>query len=125
LAAAVLEAKNSASAWKLDKLIGLLRELNSNFADEHPYACHALLRAIIDHVPPIFHLPNIEQVANNHSWPTTADKDYIKKLSNFKTQSHDVLHRQISQTYPSLIQMSDFPPSIWLRTLLHNCLGLL
>ena len=34
-----LEAKSDTTRWKLDKLTGLLRELNSNFADEHPYAC--------------------------------------------------------------------------------------
>ena len=108
-----LESKSDTTRWKLDKLTGLLRELNSNFADEHPYACHALLRAVLDHVPPIFQLPNFDQVANNHRWPTSTDRTYIANLNRFRTQGHDVLHRQIS-TNASLITMSDVPPPIWL-----------
>jgi hypothetical protein len=119
-----LEARSDTARWKLDKLTGLLRELNSNFADEHPYACHALLRAILDHVPPIFQLLNFDQVANNHRWPTPADKTYIANLNGFRVQGHDVLHRQIS-TRANLIDMSDVPPPIWLNTMVRCCIDLL
>ena len=119
-----LEGKSGTTQWKLDKLTGLLRELNSNYADEHPYACHALLRAILDHVPPIFQLPNFDQVANNHSWPTPVDKKYIASLNNFRTQGHDVLHRQIGSK-PDLIHLHDVPPPVWLSTLLRRCIDLL
>ncbi|MEV4943078.1 hypothetical protein [Streptomyces zaomyceticus] len=38
--------------WKVDKLLTLCRELNSSYAHSNPYACAALLRAILDHIPP-------------------------------------------------------------------------
>ncbi|MEU6070652.1 hypothetical protein ABZ864_40985 [Streptomyces sp. NPDC047082] len=47
-----LEAKET--AFRVDKLLALVRELNANYADQHPYACQMLLRAILDHVPPAF-----------------------------------------------------------------------
>ncbi|MGY5015122.1 hypothetical protein ACWCY6_44970, partial [Streptomyces sp. 900105755] len=34
-----LEAKHSTTKWSLNKLIQLLRELNSNYAMENPYSC--------------------------------------------------------------------------------------
>ncbi|MFC1402420.1 MULTISPECIES: hypothetical protein [Streptacidiphilus] len=119
-----LEDEAGETSWHLDKLIGLIRELNSNFADEHPYACHTLLRAILDHVPPIFGAGTFEQLASNHKWPTPVDKSYMGNLSRFKTQGHDVLHRQISKK-ANLVRMHDVPPPLWLSTLLRHCIDTL
>lgn len=116
-----LEEKAGTATLKVDKLLGLIRELNTNFAEEHPYACHALLRAIIDHVPPIFGPESFEQLASNRHWPTPVDKTYMGNLSKFKTQGHDVLHRRISKE-ANLLSMHDVPPPIWLNTLLRECI---
>jgi hypothetical protein len=123
-----LEGKADSTSWNMDKLVGLLRELNSNFTDGHPYACHALIRAVLDHVPPIFNtegLPKItfEQVASNYGWKHT-DKKYVLKLKDFKAQGDDVMHRQIRKS-ADLIEMEDLPPRTWLNALLREVIDTL
>ncbi|MEU5348294.1 hypothetical protein AB0H18_47225 [Streptomyces sp. NPDC020766] len=120
-----LENKIGSTQWNLDKLIRLLRELNSNYGDGHPYACHALLRAILDHVPPILVAPasgkpSFDQVVSNRSWSKT-DQAYVTKLKDFRAQGDDVLHRQI-HTSADLIKMDDVPPRAWLNVLLRACI---
>ncbi|MFJ6053698.1 hypothetical protein [Streptomyces sp. NPDC092307] len=39
------------TSFQVDKLLALVRELNAIHADEHPYACQMLLRAILDRTP--------------------------------------------------------------------------
>ncbi|WP_189266666.1 hypothetical protein [Streptomyces fuscichromogenes] len=114
-----LEAKHSTTKWSLNKLIQLLRELNSNYAMENPYSCHMLLRAILDHVPPVFGANNFEQLASSppQAWKQT-DKDYLRQLKNFKPQGHDALHRQIRES-ADLIKMGYMPPHAWLEALLR------
>jgi hypothetical protein len=80
---------------RLSKLLGLIDELNDNYARSNTYASHALLRAILDHVPPILGCPDFAAVASNYSWGRT-DKRYMKNLTDFRDQADDALHRQIS-----------------------------
>lgn len=114
-----LEAKHGMTKWSLNKLLQLIAELNSNYAMENPYACHMLLRAILDHVPPVFSANNFEQLASSppQSWKQT-DKDYLRQLKNFKPQGHDALHRQIRES-ADLIKMGYMPPQAWLEALLR------
>ncbi|MER6329264.1 hypothetical protein ABT298_07980 [Streptomyces sp. NPDC001034] len=114
-----LEAKHSTTKWSLNKLLQLMRELNSNYAMENPYACHMLLRAILDHVPPVFGVNNFERLASSppQDWKAT-DKDYLRQLKNFKPQGHDALHRQIRES-ADLIKMGYMPPQAWLEALLR------
>jgi hypothetical protein len=114
-----LEARHSTTKWSLNKLLQLINELNSNYAMENPYSCHALLRAILDHVPPVFGANNFEQLASSPpvAWKPT-DKDYLRQLKNFKPQGHDALHRQIRAS-ADLIKMGYMPPQAWLEALLR------
>lgn len=114
-----LEDKNTSSQWDVTKLVQLARELNSNFALDHPYACHALIRAILDHTAPVFGQKNFEQVASQplQTW-TKTDKDYLRLLKDFKAQGHDALHRHIRKT-PDLIDMHDVPSKTWLNAFLR------
>lgn len=123
-----LEHRASSTRWHLGKLVQLLRELNSNHADKNPYACHALLRAILDHVPPLLVQPvagklTFDQVVSNYSWSRT-DQAYMRKLKDFRVQGDDVLHRQI-RTTADLINMNDVPPRAWLNVLLRACIDAL
>jgi hypothetical protein len=103
--------------WNLDKLITLLNELNDNFERHNQYACHALLRAILDHVPPIFGYRDFKTLANNHQWPNQFTKTYMRQLEDFKTQGHDALHGQV-KTGKDLLSMNDVPPPVRLNALL-------
>jgi len=114
-----LEDKNVSSQWDVTKLARLARELNSNFALDNPYACHALIRAILDHTAPVFGQKTFEQVASNplQVW-TKTDKDYLRKLLDFKPQGHDALHRHIRKS-ADLIDMHDVPSKTWLNAFLR------
>jgi hypothetical protein len=114
-----LEDKNATSQWDVTKLVQLARELNSNFALDNPYACHALIRAILDHTAPVFGQKTFEQVASNppQEW-TKTDKDYLRLLKDFKAQGHDALHRHIRKS-ADLIDMHDVPSKTWLNAFLR------
>jgi hypothetical protein len=105
--------------WNVEKLVALLHELNDNFTRGNTYACHAVLRAVLDHVPPLYGCGTFEQVANNFPWSRT-DKRYAKLLLAFRTQGDDALHRMISRTASGLT-MDDLPRPVVLRRLLAGC----
>jgi hypothetical protein len=116
---AAIQAKAEVSRLDCTKLLQLITELNDNVARGNAYAAHALLRALLDHVPPILGCTGIAGVANNYGWSQT-DKQYIKKLLDFKLQGDDVLHRQISEK-ADLLGMDDLPPRAWINRLLQEC----
>jgi hypothetical protein len=116
---AAIQAKDGVSQLDCAKLLQLIHELNDNYARENAYGSHALLRAILDHIPPILGYTDFAQVANNYRW-ARADKRYIKRLLDFKLQGDDVLHRQISEK-ADLLGMDDLPPRAWVNSLLREC----
>lgn len=122
--ALIQELEELETDWSLDKLVALLRELNSNYADGHPYSCQALLRAVLDHIPPAFgKYERFGQVVSNHKWSHT-DAAYAKKLSETRNTGDDVLHRLMRRS-PSRIDMNDVPPRAWINALLQELLVVL
>jgi hypothetical protein len=115
----LIEDKAPESKWSCDKLLQLILELNDNYAREHAYAAHAVLRAILDHIPPILGCPNFQAVAGNYQWGRT-DKGYMRQLKDFRIQADDVLHRQIS-TKPGVLRFDDLPSGAALNRLLQEC----
>jgi hypothetical protein len=101
------------------KVARLIDELNDNYSRGNAYAAHALLRAILDHVPPMLGCADFKAVANNHPWGRT-DKNYVRKLLDFKLQADDALHRQISAK-TDLIGLDDMPPRVWVNRILQEC----
>ena len=85
-----------------------MAELDDNFARDNAYAAHALLRAILDHIPPMLGCASFTAVANNYPW-TRTDKGYVRRLLDFRLQADDVLHRQITR-HPDLLSLEDMPP---------------
>jgi hypothetical protein len=115
-----IQARNATSRWDCTKLLSLIQELNDNHARGNAYASHALLRSVIDHIPPILGFTGFAAVVNNFNWAQT-DKRYMKKLLDFKLQGDDALHRQISEK-TDLIAIEDLPPRAWLNRLLQECI---
>jgi hypothetical protein len=109
----------TAAALDLSKLIALVQELDGTYQAGFIYAPHAILRAILDHIPPIFGQPNFAAVANNHQWGVT-DRKYMRRLEAFREQADDALHRQISRS-PDLLRTDDMPPAVWINSLLRGC----
>jgi hypothetical protein len=63
-----IHAREGQGQFDVTKLLALVNELNDNYASMHAYASHALLRAVLDHVPPAFGYANFREVANNYPW---------------------------------------------------------
>jgi hypothetical protein len=115
----VLKAKSASSKWDCDKLFRLITELNDNYMARNVYASHAVLRAILDHVPPILGCRNFDEVVNSIPWGRT-DKAYMKHLLASRNQADDALHRQIS-TKPDVLRPEDMPSAAALNRLLQEC----
>ena len=108
------------STFDVGKLLSLIKELNANYADGHTYGSHALLRAILDHVPPILGQTGFGGVASSYRW-TRTDKGYMQQLLSCKTQADDALHRQISSKQ-CVLRFSDLPASVCVNRLLQECI---
>lgn len=81
--------------WDLKRLIRLLEELNLVHAAECHMATAMLVRAIADHIPPVFNVDTFEKVANNYSGAKSF-KASMKNLQNSLRHIADShLHAQI------------------------------
>lgn len=114
-----IRAKEGTSAFKVTKLLKLIGELNDNYARGNTYASHALLRGLLDHIPPILGQPHFDAVVSNYRW-TKTDKKYLQQLAAFRAQGDDALHRQISAD-PDLLGFDDMPKSVCVDRLLLEC----
>ncbi len=77
------------------KLIRLLRELNVAYNNESHFATGILVRAVIDHVPPIFGFATFPEVANNYKG-TKSFKTAMQRLNDsLRNLADSYLHVQI------------------------------
>lgn len=77
----------------------LCNEVNDNLSRGNYFATGALVRAIIDHIPPIFSCNNFNEVANNYKAKGTAKSfsDSMKNLNeSMRKISDKLLHAQIT-----------------------------
>ena len=116
---ASLAARAAAIGLDPGKLTTLVAELNDNYSRGNAYAAHALLRAILDHIPPLLGCADFKAAANNYSWSRT-DRGYARRLLDFKLQADDALHRQISKRTDHL-GIDDMPPKVWVNRILQEC----
>jgi hypothetical protein len=100
--------------WDLKKLVQLCRELNGAFARKHYMTTAMLVRAILDHVPPIFNAKNFEELANSYSGNGASFKKHMLNLQNSSRNVADGhLHKQIraSEVLPTELEVS-FQPAL-------------
>ena len=116
---ASLAARAASTGLDPGKLTTLVAELNDNYSRGNAYAAHALLRAILDHIPPLLGCADFKAAANNYSWSRT-DRGYARRLLDFKLQADDALHRQISKRTDHL-GIDDMPPKVWVNRILQEC----
>lgn len=117
--AACMVARGGELGLDCGKLERLTAELNDNYNRGNAYAAHALLRAILDHIPPLLGCADFKAAANNHAWSRT-DRGYARRLLDFKLQADDAMHRQISNRSDRL-GIDDMPPKIWVNRILQEC----
>ena len=97
----------------------LLDELNGTYRAEDVYAPHMLLRAVLDHVPPLFGQPHFAGVVSTHGWGWT-DRRYMQRLATFRDQADDALHRQVARGR-DVLSAHDMPPAVAVNRLLLAC----
>jgi len=82
--------------FDLSKLIALCNELNDSYSLKNYHSCAMLLRAIVDHIPPIFGKANFADVCSQHG--SRSFKSIMKPLNNTaKKIGDDYLHTQVSK----------------------------
>jgi hypothetical protein len=112
-------AQAEAAGLDPGKLTRLIAELNDNYSRGNAYAAHALLRAILDHIPPLLGCADFKAAASSYPWSRT-DRGYARRLLDFKLQADDALHRQISKRAGHL-GIDDMPPKVWVNRILQEC----
>ena len=88
------------TAFDLSRLIGFCIELNKCYANECYFAVAMLVRAIIDHVPPVFGYDNFTGVINNVSMGKSS-KDAMRNLQeSLRKLGDSYLHSHIQSKEP-------------------------
>jgi len=95
------------------RLVKLCDELNKSYKNSCELAVAAMVRTILNHVPPIFEMENFEQVANNYSWGRGKLKGKSKRevmiaLEDTARNIADIhLHQEIRDTesLPTMTQV--------------------
>jgi hypothetical protein len=81
--------------WDFAKLGQLCRELNTAHQGDSHYATAMLVRAITDHVPPLFSQRSFTQVAANYSGTTSFKKSMEHLNQSLRNIADAILHEQI------------------------------
>ena len=99
-----LESEN----FDLTKLIQLLHEINVSNSNQMFLSIAMQVRAVIDHVPPLFNCRNFQEVTNNYR----GSKSFKKSMQNLQNSLRNVadsyLHTQIrrSEVLPTATQVN-------------------
>ncbi|WP_411147409.1 hypothetical protein [Streptomyces sp. A30] len=120
-----LEEAAAKTRWKVHKLLALCRGLNDSYTAGNPYACAAMIRSILDHIPPLFGHADFKVVASQHVFTVKrTDKSHAQKLAAFKDIADDVMHRPIGPSVPR-ISMVDIPEPVRLNAVLQEVVAIL
>ena len=98
--------------YDLGKLVKMCKELNDNYSLNNYLTCGMLIRAILDHVPPIFDKKTFAEVANNYG--AKSFRDIVLPLENTARKISDsYLHNPIrkKELLPNKTQVS-FQPNM-------------
>ncbi|PKP20479.1 MAG: hypothetical protein CVU05_09050 [Bacteroidetes bacterium HGW-Bacteroidetes-21] len=92
------------------KLIRLCEELNSSYSQSNFYATGMLVRAIIDHVPPLFGYKKFEELANHYKSDGT-EISFKKSMLSLQTSMRNISdaylhsHIRMKETLPNETQV--------------------
>lgn len=102
------------------KLVKLLRQLNDNYERGNEHGCSQLIKAVLNHIPPLLGVKTFQELANNYQWSSTSHKEYAKHLNQWLAEAHDVTHTVISDRDDVFIR-DDLPHRIYINTILEEC----
>ncbi|OGK13477.1 hypothetical protein A3A93_01470 [Candidatus Roizmanbacteria bacterium RIFCSPLOWO2_01_FULL_38_12] len=109
--------------FNYQKLITLIEELNFNYSNKKTYSACMVLRAILDHVPPLLDKDDFSSMVNNHIWGNekSSRRKAVKELLTFRNIPDDVLHNQITDK-SDVIDFTYLPSKFSVNVLLKECL---
>jgi len=85
----------SSREYDVSKLLRILRELNVAYNNDSYFTIGTLLRAIIDHVPPIFSCSSFAEIANNYQGTKSFKKSMKHLNESLRNLADSYLHVQI------------------------------
>lgn len=103
----ITELSKVRGAYDFTRLIRFLEEINDNFQHENYLSVIILIRAILDHIPPIFGCLNFAQLTGSHG--TKSIKEVFMKLDTSTRKIADMyLHTQIrkKESLPNRVQVN-------------------
>ncbi len=113
--ARIMELKQTKSkVFDLAKLVKLCEELNSASSNKNFISSSLLVRAIIDHVPPVLGFTVFSELANNYSGGTKSFKKSMLNLNNsLRNIADNNIHSQVrsKEVLPTQTQI-DFSPEL-------------
>lgn len=98
----------SSTQFDVTRLLGYCREINQANQSDSFLTIALLLRAIIDHIPPIFGFKNFSEVVNNYNGGKSF-KELMERLDKSSRKLADIyLHKQISkkESLPNFTQIN-------------------
>lgn len=101
----------SGNRWDTRRPVRLLEELNAVYAAGCLMATAMIVRAVVDHVPPVFGKKTFTEVANSHAAGTSAGRSFkgsMQHLDNsMKNIADQLLHVQIrnAEVLPATTQV--------------------
>jgi hypothetical protein len=97
----------SSSSWDVSRLVRLLEELNAAYAHRSHMSVAMLVRAVTDHVPPVFACKAFAEVANNYTGAKSFRGSMQHLHGSLKNIADGHLHVQIrgSETLPNEAQV--------------------
>ena len=104
----ILQLRSAKSQhWDLKRLVRLLEELNIAHDHELHMATAMLVRAIADHVPPIFSAKNFSEVANNYPAPRSFSEQMQQLDTSLRKIADMHLHQPVrkAEVLPSAPQV--------------------
>lgn len=92
-AARIAQLQGLKSQWDLRRLVRLLQELNVAHANELHMATAMLVRAVADHVFPIFNVKSFSEVANNYP----ASRSFSEQMKQLDTSLRKIADTHLHQ----------------------------
>lgn len=105
-------AELKSDKFDVAKLIKMCKELNDNYSLGNYLSCGMLIRAILDHIPPVFGYDNFKEVANSYGTKSFRDvvlplEDSARKISD--SYLHNLIRKK--EILPNKTQIS-FQPNM-------------
>ncbi len=112
--------ENKEGPFNYRKLVKLLKQLNDNYERGNEHSCSQLIKAILNHIPPLLGYETFKSLASSYKWSSDAHTKYAARLNEWITVAHSGTHSLISASN-DLFTTEDLPLAIYLNEVLEEC----